>query len=172
MVQNVILLRYSESLLHTAWNCQDSSYKILYSISSTKGAERSMDNFCSALYFVFEHEYFMMLLTACVRASRTINHAKHQHYRDMSASNGWQSDGSAVSNVQAWVNKFLAGRSKDKLDSMRINIYTLTFERLNFHVPQLDNAHCHPYLNMSYSTVFVPRTTGCGRWGETRIILE
>jgi hypothetical protein len=43
---------------------------------------------------------------------------KRYRYMSKTASTALLSNGSAANRQQAWVNKFLAGRSKDKLDTV------------------------------------------------------
>jgi hypothetical protein len=77
-----------------------------------------MNNFCSTLYFIFEHYISQHCELYLYVSQRQLTMINKQRYRDMPANIGWLLDGSAASSAQAWANKFLAGRSKDKLDSL------------------------------------------------------
>jgi hypothetical protein len=84
--------------------------------------------------------------------------ADHQPCWDKPVSNGWPSDGSAASTGEVWANKFLASRSKDKLNFLYITYYsrwrTLLDCYPNVHVPSIVRHNKSESMNSGYNYVY------------------
>lgn len=89
-----------------ALHCQDNSYEIfLHEERCTDLSARIISVHCiSPLNTVF---HTITLRTVFVCISTTINHAKHQRYRDKPANTGWRRAGKAASSGQEWTNNYL-----------------------------------------------------------------
>lgn len=106
-----------------------------------------MNNICSTIYFIFELYISQHCeLYLCVSQGQQTMLNKWP-YRDMPAHNKQQTDGSAASSGHMWANSFLAGRSKDKWNSLHLNIF---FFNTEYFIDQFaTNQMCHTLFSQS-----------------------